>query len=266
MVVVEGEFSILHRLGFPFPALATMQRAGLQLRDTSWDIRKSCTSLSVSFFWPTSASSETPANVTKYSLKPKRRRRTRQRNKSKKPGVAEPGPILPPRDGSVLDTGPASSPIPVDTHPRSCHHSAAVDSPDPVISTDAVTQNTLNQSFPIKSLKPSHDMQDVVIEPEMILAKRTSLSDTISRDSGTLHDIYYRELDSSTPGVCVVSDDGKLTWSPVKITRSCVKDAASDHDSESAKDSSSDSEDLKPSQIATMGFENRSGVPGFEIV
>ena len=44
-----------------------------------------------------------------------------------------------------------------------------------------------------------------------------------------------------------------------------MKDAASDHDSESAKDSFSDSEDLKPSQIATMGFERRSGVPGFEI-
>ena len=62
-----------------------------------------------------------------------------------------------------------------------------------------------------------------------------------------------------------VSDDGKLTWSSVKITRSCVKDAASDHDSESATNLSSYSEDLKPSQIATMGFEGRSGVPGFEI-
>ena len=39
VVVVEGEFSALHRLGFPFPALATMQHAGLQLRDASWDIR-----------------------------------------------------------------------------------------------------------------------------------------------------------------------------------------------------------------------------------
>ena len=56
-----------------------------------------------------------------------------------------------------------------------------------------------------------------------------------------LHDVYYHELDSSTPGVCVViiSDDGKLTWSLVKITRSYVTDAASDHDSKSAKDSSS---------------------------
>ena len=57
----------------------------------------------------------------------------------------------------------------------------------------------------------------------VILAKRTGLSDTIFGDSGMLNDIYYHELDSSTPGVCVVSDDGKLTWSPVKITRSCVK-------------------------------------------
>ena len=35
--------------------------------------------------------------------------------------------------------------------------------------------------------------------------------------------------------------------------------------SRSAKDLSSDSEDLKPSQIATMGFESQSSVPGFEI-
>ena len=69
-------------------------------------------------------------------------------------------------------------------------------------------------------------------------------------------DVYCHELDSSTPCVCVVSDDGKLTWSPVKTTRSYVKDAASDQNSESAKDSSSDSEDLKPSQITTMGLRD----------
>ena len=45
-------------------------------------------------------------------------------------------------------------------------------------------------------------MQDVAIEPEMILAKRISLSDTISGDSGALHDVYCHELDSSTPGAC----------------------------------------------------------------
>ena len=78
-------------------------------------------------------------------------------------------------------------------------------------------------------------------------------------------DVYCHDLDSSTPCVCVVSDDGKLTWSPVKTTRSYVKDAASDQNSESAKDSSSDSEDLKPSQITTMGFKRQCGVPGFEI-
>ena len=36
-------------------------------------------------------------------------------------------------------------------------------------------------------------------------------------------------------------------------------------DNHIAKDSSSDSKDLKSSQIATMDFESRSGVPGFEI-
>lgn len=169
--------------------------------------------------------------------------------------------VLPSNDAGLLRT-PAGSPIPVDAHLGSCHHPAAVDSPDPVVSTDAATQDI--QSFPVKPLT-SHDLQDVIIEPEMMLAKRTSLSDTVAGDAGALHDVYYHELDSNTPGVCVVSDDGKLTWSPVKITRSCVKDAASDQDSESAGESSSDSEDLKPSQIAAVGFESRSGVPGFEI-
>ena len=53
-------------------------------------------------------------------------------------------------------------PIPVDAHLGSHHCPAAVDSPDPVVSTDAATQNILNQSFPIEPLK-SHDMQDVVM-------------------------------------------------------------------------------------------------------
>ena len=41
--------------------------------------------------------------------------------------------------GSFSDTGPASSPIPVDAHLGSCHHSTAVGSPDSIVSTDAVT-------------------------------------------------------------------------------------------------------------------------------
>lgn len=41
-----------------------------------------------------------------------------------------------------------------------------------------------------------------------------------------------------------------------------MKDATSDQESE---ESSSDSENLKPSLIAVMDFERRSRVPGFEI-
>ena len=51
VVVVKGEFLALYRLGFPFPALATMQDVGLQLCDASWDVRKSATGLSVSKFF-----------------------------------------------------------------------------------------------------------------------------------------------------------------------------------------------------------------------
>jgi hypothetical protein len=83
------------------------------------------------------------------------------------------------------------------------HDPTAVDSFDPVVSTDAATQDI--QSFPVKPLKNS-DMQDV-IEPEKMLTKRTNLNDTISGDAGALHDVYYHELDSNTPGVCVVGDN-----------------------------------------------------------
>ena len=52
VLVVDGEFVALHKLGFPLPALATMQEAGALLTDASWNLRKSCAGLSLSLFWP----------------------------------------------------------------------------------------------------------------------------------------------------------------------------------------------------------------------
>ena len=45
VLVVEGEFTALHKLGFPLPALPTMQEAGFSLRDACWDVKKSLVSV-----------------------------------------------------------------------------------------------------------------------------------------------------------------------------------------------------------------------------
>ena len=77
--------------------------------------------------------------------------------------------------------------------------------------------------------------------------------------SQSLSDVNYHELDNSTPALCVESGD-KLFWSPIKITRNYVKAAS---DTESSSDSSDD--ELKPSECASISYERRFGVPGFEI-
>ena len=66
-------------------------------------------------------------------------------------------------------------------------------------------------------------------------------------------EVYCYELDSNTPGVCVESGGGKLSWSPIRMTSNCVK-AASD------TDSSSD-EEFMPSKCLSVSFERRFGVP-----
>ena len=40
VLVVDGEFTTLHKLGFPLPVLATVQEAGFNLRDACWDVKK----------------------------------------------------------------------------------------------------------------------------------------------------------------------------------------------------------------------------------
>ena len=80
--VLEGVFSSLHRLGFPLPALATMQEAGAHLKDASWNVRKSSTGLPVSFSPSTTGStSKTDVIVSKS----KKRRLRRKRNNKAKP-------------------------------------------------------------------------------------------------------------------------------------------------------------------------------------
>ena len=52
VLVADGNYSALRELGFPLPALAAMQEAGVQLGQACWDVKQSTSGISVSFFWP----------------------------------------------------------------------------------------------------------------------------------------------------------------------------------------------------------------------
>ena len=41
VLVVDGDYSALRGLGFPLPALATMQEVGVTLSDACWDVSTS---------------------------------------------------------------------------------------------------------------------------------------------------------------------------------------------------------------------------------
>ena len=79
------------------------------------------------------------------------------------------------------------------------------------------------------------------------------LSDAVIVDSSN---VYYQELeDSPTPGVCVESDGGTSTWSPIKISKRHVKPASSD----------TSDDDIDIDDCLSFDYQLRDGVPGFEI-
>ena len=82
VVVVEGELSALHSMGFPLPVLATLQEAKLHLQDACWDLKKSNSGISVSFFWPT-VSTNCVAQAPPKRKKRRRRRRHKIANPSR---------------------------------------------------------------------------------------------------------------------------------------------------------------------------------------
>ena len=84
VLVVDGSYSGLHELGFPLPALATMQAVGVQLGQACWDIGRSESGLSVSFFWPHSRAG--PSKVTDSVLKLTKSKKRRLRQKKHKQG------------------------------------------------------------------------------------------------------------------------------------------------------------------------------------
>ena len=65
---------------------------------------------------------------------------------------------------------------------------------------------------------------------------------------------YYESND--TPGLCVQRGDGKLSWSPMKVSKSAMKVGI--------PNSSGDS-DLDIDNCTSFDYRIRDGVPGFDV-
>ena len=68
---------------------------------------------------------------------------------------------------------------------------------------------------------------------------------------------YHHDETSDRPGVCVVrDDDGKLCWSPIKVSKRAMK---------VGQVASSDDSDLDFDDCLSFEYQPRDGVPGFDI-
>ena len=81
VIVVDGVLEALHRLGFPFTALVSMQEAGAQLTESSWNVRSTASGLSVSLFWPSSPSSGVAAARRRHHDRVSKSKKRRLRRK-----------------------------------------------------------------------------------------------------------------------------------------------------------------------------------------
>ena len=82
VLVVDGNYSALRALGFPLPALAAMQEAGVQLGQACWDVKQSTSGLSLSFFWPQNSRQTQLSSTQKITKSKKRRRRRKSKDKT----------------------------------------------------------------------------------------------------------------------------------------------------------------------------------------
>ena len=184
VLAVDGNYSTLRELGFPLPALAAMQEAGVQLGQACWDVKQSTSGISVSFFWP-QISRQSQLSSAQKITKPKKKRR---RRKSKKPNDLIRNNVR----GEDRDQQQSQAQvIPMDAH-------------------------SIPES--VKSPTPSVTLA----ESDLVVVK-----DHIDMNVDDDPDVYYLER-NDIPGVCV--DSGETSsWTPIKISRSRVRAADSNH-------------------------------------
>lgn len=232
VLVVDGVLGALHRLGFPFPALASMQEAGVFLTEASWNIRKSTAGLSLTLFWPSNSAKSAvapPSNSIGKISKSKKRRMRRLKCKGKPGSVNDEvtevdSEILPPQLTAATEVSqPPSSP----PHSESSGKNLAAHKDDDPFDDISVCHECPKSVISESQLSPS------VIDPP----------------------VFYYET-NNTPGVCVERGDGSFSWSPVKISRSAVKVGDVD---------SSECSDIDIDECLSLSYHPREGVPGFEV-
>ena len=191
VVVVEGSLAALYRLGFPLPALASMQEAGVQLTEASWNIRRTAAGLSVSLFWPSSPDSLSGSVVAPKLSKSKKRRKKLYNNS--RPNVSD------------LD------PVNAQSSSKAAH----------LVENSADCSG--HECDKLQSSTYEHDKLHVSLSlclqsPETIISE-SELSSPAAHDRDPV--FYYKSSD--IPGLCVQRGDGKLSWSPMKVSKSAVK-------------------------------------------
>ena len=197
VLVVDGQLGALHKLGFPLPALASIQEAGALLSEACWNVRKSSAGLSVSLFWPTNpAGAAGVASKSKPHNNISKSKKRRLRRMKCKPEAVKQQPMQV-RASASFDVA---------------HHPAS-----PTESVDV----------------PATDLSDITLcqdNPSIIIPESQ-----LSQSSLTDLPAFYRE-ENSTPGVCVNRGDGSFSWSPVKFSRSACKVGDSNYSEDSDLD------------------------------
>ena len=203
VVVVEGEFFELYKLGIPLPAAVSLQETGLHLRDASWNLRKSSGGLSLSLFWPSptpdlQVTDTTVPAITKVvqgevKRKKKRSRKARRRKQSAcGPDNGVSGRMCSNKDSvanKVFNDSSAEQSSQVVHQSKDANHDIV--EIDPFIDTDPVRQAKI---MDLDLIPPPSEWKDV----------------------------FYQADDDFTPGICIEAKSGALSWSPVKITKSIV--------------------------------------------
>ena len=247
VVVVDGDFLELVKLGFPLPAAVSLQQACFNLRSACWDVRKSLTGFSLSFFWPASqtpgsrAVSETQkAHCPVDAMKKRRRRRRRRQGRAR--AHAQPSA----HDSNSHASKSDNSSDDVELRSRDAVESQTLFCDDRVVESDALScDHQVVESVTSIVVEPINDDDPV---------KTAVVSNLDSVDIPSDADVYYYQHED-TPGLCVENSDGDLSWSPVKFSHSGVV----------SQDSPGCTETIDVADIDVVEYQSCGGVPGVEV-
>ena len=216
VLVLEGNYSVLHGLGFPISALAAMQEAGVHIREACWDVKQSNTGLSVSFFWPhcsptVKLSKPSIAHKTVNSNNYSKSKRRRLRGNSQLKCSVEKGVDRTVQSRATIVAHPyldGASVSVAGLAPKSPGFQPESDDDPHLACTESTSMYTF-EGFEDQPPSVSVDLSDAVINVSS--------------------SVLYKELDDSpTPEVRVEQVDGTSTWSPIIVSKRLVKPASSD--------------------------------------